>query len=90
MQVINELYPSDLKALQQRLSTGSGNPVVMVNLLKFRAMALYSDSPEPQISGEQAYGKYISAVKEVLPGGASKNSDFSVVVRRRRTERRSV
>ena len=67
MEVMNELYPSDVDSFQQRLASGSDESVVMVNLLKFKPVAEYDHEDEPTISGEEAYGKYISAVKLVLP-----------------------
>ena len=50
-------------------------PVVMLNLLRFRETADYSESPElapeNQISGEEAYKKYIEHTLPFLEGAGS-------------------
>jgi len=47
----------------------SGEPVYMLNLLKFKARASYSDSatnPENDVTGEVAYGRYAQAFGELM------------------------
>lgn len=47
----------------------SGKPVFMLNLLKFKTRATYSDSstnPDNDVPGEVAYGRYAKAFGEIM------------------------
>jgi len=49
----------------------TGEPVSMLNLLKFREKAVYEDGRESELSGEEAYYLYGKAFKEIMePKGA--------------------
>lgn len=41
-------------------------PVVMLNLLKFRAQAAYADGRDPGLSGRAAYERYADAMRPIL------------------------
>ena len=49
----------------------TGEPISMLNLLKFRKKAVYEDGRESELSGEQAYHLYGKAFREIMePQGA--------------------
>jgi uncharacterized protein (DUF1330 family) len=49
----------------------TGEPVSMLNLLKFRKKAVYEDGRESELSGEEAYHLYGKAFKAIMePKGA--------------------
>jgi uncharacterized protein (DUF1330 family) len=58
------------------LGRGLEGPVVMLNLLRFREVADYSESPvlapEASISGAEAYQRYAAAVMPLLRKAGSK------------------
>ena len=53
-------------ASKQLLADASGSPVVMVNLLKFRATATYPDGRPSDLTGRQAYDLYGAAMQNVI------------------------
>ena len=53
------LYPS-AEQIQTVLSGPGGRPVVMLNLLRFKARA---DAPDEGVSGEEAYRRYAEAMR---------------------------
>ncbi|MDX2169514.1 MAG: DUF1330 domain-containing protein [Deltaproteobacteria bacterium] len=65
MDVENRLYPDaeQIAVLQQ---PGPDGPIVMVNLLKFRARAQYKDGRDAHLSGRDAYLRYSVLVAELL------------------------
>ena len=65
MQVENCVYPDSeqIAALQQ---SGPDGPIVMVNLLKFRAKARYPDGRDPDLSGREAFNRYANAVERLV------------------------
>jgi uncharacterized protein (DUF1330 family) len=67
MQVENRVYPegAQIASLQE---PGPDGPIVMVNLLKFRARAQYPDGSEPELSGREAYLRYAVAVEALVRG----------------------
>ena len=71
MKVENAVYPTSaqIAALQSDLSQ---KPVVMLNLLKFRAHAQYSDGRKTDLTGQQAYGIYAEAMQKVVERGGGK------------------
>lgn len=61
----NAVYPGpDQIAAMQAAMAG---PIVMVNLLKFRARAAYKDGRASDLSGRDAYMIYGAAVTRLLP-----------------------
>ena len=67
MQVTNEVYPSDPKQIEAMMQEGPEGPIFMINLLKFKEKAEYSDGRECSLSGRDAYMIYGRAVTELLP-----------------------
>lgn len=67
MQVINEVMPSDPKQIEEMMADGPSGPIFMVNLLKFKDKAVYSDGRETDLSGRDAYMIYGAAVADLLP-----------------------
>src|SRR6266851_4069080 len=65
MKVENALYPTTerIVALQR---DSSSEPLVMLNLLKFRAQARYADGRKTDLTGAQAYGVYAEAMRKVV------------------------
>ena len=65
MKVENALYPV-VKQIDALRSDPSPKPIVMLNLLKFRARAEYPDGRETDLTGAQAYGIYADAMRKVV------------------------
>jgi uncharacterized protein (DUF1330 family) len=65
MIVENQVYPSfeQLAALAQDPTPG---PIAMVNLLKYREKALYRDGRADDISGREAYLRYVAAMRPIV------------------------
>lgn len=63
MEVENALYPvrGQIEVLR---NDSSPQPIVMLNLLKFRAKAQYSDGRETDLTGEQAFDIYIETMRK--------------------------
>ena len=61
----NVLQPTgdQVRAFRDRQT---GEPIAMLNLLKFKERASYEDGRETDLSGEQAYGLYASAFREIM------------------------
>lgn len=53
----NRLHPdaAQLAAMQE---PGYEGPIAMINLLRFRARAVYPDGRDPQLSGREAFQRY--------------------------------
>lgn len=64
MNVENALYPTQERIAD--LMRDDGKPIVMLNLLRFRAKAAYADGRESGLSGREAYAVYGDAVKELV------------------------
>ena len=71
MKVENALYPitDQIDALR---NDPSPEPIVMLNLLKFRAKAEYPDGRKTDLTGAQAYGIYADAMRRVVERGGGK------------------
>ena len=72
MDVKNSVYPNEAQ-LKGFLEPGAEGPIYMVNLLKFKTHAEYADGRATDLTGEQAYNLYGSAVSKLLQefgGGA--------------------
>ncbi|HUN59379.1 MAG TPA: DUF1330 domain-containing protein [Candidatus Binataceae bacterium] len=72
MRVENAVYttPEKIKSL-----TGDGaadGPIAMLNLLKFRAKAVYKDGRPDQISGREAYMRYLNAMRTIVEGAGGR------------------
>lgn len=64
MQVENQVQP---EAEQVRAFLGAGDePVVMVNLLKFRERAEYEDGRATDLSGREAYALYAESMRKLV------------------------
>ena len=58
---------ADADALAQMNKTDMSKPVGMLNMLKFKARAQYgSDHPEPEATGQEAYGRYSAGVAKIF------------------------
>ena len=66
MEVSNELYPVGDEQTKAMLEAGPEGPIVMVNLLKYREKAEYSDGRETDLSGREAYAIYGQAVAKLV------------------------
>jgi uncharacterized protein (DUF1330 family) len=71
MKVENALYPvaEQIDALR---NDPSPKPIVMLNLLKFRAKAEYPDGRKSELTGAQAYGIYADAMRKVVERAGGK------------------
>jgi uncharacterized protein (DUF1330 family) len=63
--VENHVYPTASR-VEALMADDSGRPVVMVNLLKFRAKAVYPDGRPGDLTGRQAYDLYGAAMQKVI------------------------
>ena len=63
MKVTNSTKTSSLDFFSR---LGQGKPFVMVNLLNFKPDATYDDKSHPPCSGEEAFRRYLDAVKDKL------------------------
>jgi len=65
MKVENAVYPTadGIQALARDSSPGK---IAMLNLLKFRAKAVYKDGRPDDISGREAYQRYSSAMTKIV------------------------
>jgi uncharacterized protein (DUF1330 family) len=64
MKVENQVQPPS-GSLRSFLA-GKDEPVVMVNLLKFKPKAVYADGRETDLSGAQAYQLYVEEMRKLL------------------------
>ncbi|HRD47622.1 MAG TPA: DUF1330 domain-containing protein [Caulobacter sp.] len=67
MKVENAVLPQGAQ-LQHLLGLGGDQPIVMLNLLKFRDRAQYDEPGHPDISGREAYMLYGAAMKPLVEG----------------------
>jgi uncharacterized protein (DUF1330 family) len=65
MEVVNHLYPT-MERLLPLAQDPSSSPIAMVNLLKFRERAVYSDGRTDDISGRDAYMRYAAAMRSIV------------------------
>jgi uncharacterized protein (DUF1330 family) len=63
--VRNVLQPTgdQVRAFRDR---ATGQPIQMLNLLKFRSIAAYEASPEAPVSGVEAYHRYATGFRRVM------------------------
>jgi len=62
MKVENQVRPNPERVAQYL--SGSEEPVVMVNLLKFKPRAEYADGRETSLSGQEAYQLYATEMRK--------------------------
>ena len=55
MEIQNELYPVTDEQRRAMTEPGPEGPIVLVNLLKFRAHAAYADGSDGHLPGRDAY-----------------------------------
>lgn len=65
MDVENHLYPTQSR-VAALLADDSADPVVMLNLLKFREKAEYPDGRASDLSGREAYNLYGIAMQAIV------------------------
>jgi uncharacterized protein (DUF1330 family) len=65
MDVTNHVYPTRSR-IEDLLADDSTEPVVMLNLLKFREHASYADGRASDLSGREAYNLYGSAMTKIV------------------------
>ena len=65
MDVKNHVYPTRSR-IEALLADDSADPVVMLNLLKFREQAQYADGRASDLSGREAYNLYGAAMKAIV------------------------
>ena len=71
MDVENAAYPTASR-VEALMADDSGGPVVMVNLLRFRAEAVYPDGRPSDLTGRQAYNLYAAPMQNVIEQGGGK------------------
>ena len=78
MSTLNALDPSPEQIKAFLSHHKSGQPVFMLNLLKFKDRASYKDGEDEDISGREAYGRYARAFSElVAQSGVDASAEFS-------------
>ncbi len=65
MQYHNALHPTD-EQIAGFMAPGDDQPIYMVNLLKFKEKAEYTDGRETDLSGREAYALYGAGVINTL------------------------
>jgi len=70
MKVENQVQPGP--ASVQAFLSGEDAPVVMVNLLKFKARASYADGRETDLSGKEAYALYAQEMRKLVEGAGGR------------------
>jgi uncharacterized protein (DUF1330 family) len=69
--VENAVYPTH-SSVEALVADDSGRPVVMLNLLRFRAKAVYADGRRTELTGRQAYDLYAAPMQKVIDAGGGK------------------
>jgi uncharacterized protein (DUF1330 family) len=69
--VENAAYPTASR-VEALMADDSGGPVVMVNLLRFRAEAVYPDGRPSDLTGRQAYNLYAAPMQNIIEQGGGK------------------
>ena len=72
MNVVNAVFPG-AEQIAAFFGGAEDGPFVMVNLLKFREHAEYPDGREPELSGREAYERYVAAVQACLASVGGKS-----------------
>ena len=66
MEITNELYPVTDEQRRVMTEPGPEGPIVMVNLLKFRARSAYTDGSDGHLSGRDVYQRYAAVVGKLI------------------------
>jgi uncharacterized protein (DUF1330 family) len=69
--VENAIYPTQSR-VEELMADTSDRPIVMLNLLKFRAKAVYSDGRPSDLTGRQAYDLYAAPMQKVVENGGGR------------------
>jgi uncharacterized protein (DUF1330 family) len=69
--VENAVYPTHAN-IEALMADHSGHPVVMLNLLRFRAKAVYADGRPTDLTGRQAYDLYAAPMQKIIDAGGGK------------------
>lgn len=64
-------YPEREK-LMELAGSKDTNPIIMLNLLKFREVAKYADGRETKLSGRDAYMLYGEKMRAIVQGGGGR------------------
>jgi uncharacterized protein (DUF1330 family) len=67
MNVENALYPTQDR-IKDLMSDSSDKPIVMLNLLRFRAKAQYADGRKTDLTGREAYMLYGMPMQKLVEG----------------------
>jgi uncharacterized protein (DUF1330 family) len=70
MKVTNQVYPTVEQLIP--LAQESAGPIAMVNLLKFRDKAAYADGRTEDISGREAYMRYVAEMRPIVEGAGGR------------------
>jgi len=65
MNVVNHVYPR-IEQLMPLAQDPTPGPIAMVNLLKFHAQAQYTDGRPNDVSGREAYERYIAEMGPIV------------------------
>ena len=65
MHFANRVYP-DVEQIMPLARDTTPGPIAMVNLLKFHPQAQYRDGRSEQVSGREAYMRYIAAMEPIV------------------------
>ncbi|MFM7378806.1 MAG: DUF1330 domain-containing protein [Erythrobacter sp.] len=65
MIVTNAQHPKPEQAMAF-FGADNGQPMCMVNLLKFKDKATYADGSEPELTGREAYARYAAGVASCI------------------------
>lgn len=71
MNVENALYPTPDR-IAELMTKASGEPIAMLNLLKFRDKATYADGRSSDLSGREAYMLYGVPMQELVVRGGGR------------------
>ena len=72
MRVKNAVYPTAERIKSLSSEEMGGGPIAMVNLLKFRAKAVYKDGRPDEISGQEAYMRYAAEMRKIVEGAGGR------------------
>jgi uncharacterized protein (DUF1330 family) len=65
MNVTNDLYPTP-DQLTALIADAASGPIAMVNLVKFREKAVYRDGRQEDLSGRDAYLRYVARMRPIV------------------------
>jgi uncharacterized protein (DUF1330 family) len=71
MKVENHVYPTQDR-VAALMGNPSGNAIVMLNLLRFKARAVYADGRATTLTGREAYQLYGTAMQKIVEKAGGK------------------